>query len=146
MLRVFEGISAANSQKLQDRIIRSRAKFALKEDDVESTEEEERDDDDQDDKATPLSRVEIVEIDFLTNDVVGILETFSEERIASQSRRTSRPDTPISLRPSPSMGVAPLPNVGTGSAFVQGIRQVLADRSRDAPHHSRPETPPLPYS
>ena len=143
MLRVFEGISAANSQKLQDRIMRSQARSALKgNDDVGGTSEQDRDDDDQDDKATSLDQEEIVEIDLLTNDVVEILEMFSEERIASQSRRTSRPNTPISLRPSPSMGAAPLPNVGAGSAFTQGIRQMLASRpGSGTPYHSRPQTP-----
>ncbi|KAF8337571.1 uncharacterized protein EI90DRAFT_3152220 [Cantharellus anzutake] len=140
MLRVFEGISAANSQRSRERLIQSAFKFAQNDDVSDS------DDDDQDDEATPLSQEEIDEIDSLTDDVVEILEMFSEERIASQSRMTSRPSTPVSLKASPgaspALGTLPLSDAETGSSFSQGIRKTLANRSgARTPHPSRPHTP-----
>ncbi|KAJ7169897.1 hypothetical protein C8R46DRAFT_1090468 [Mycena filopes] len=71
MLRVFEGIIMSRRQ----------ARASLPPDD-----EELRD--------LSLSRDEVKELDFLTRDIVRILNRYSDERMRTQSRQSSRPATP----------------------------------------------------
>lgn len=159
MLRVFDGISNANAQRLQARMTLSRkftyaSRSTLSADQAMNMEDKEVDEESST-KATPLSSEEIMELDFLTRDIVQALDMYSEERMSSQSRRNSRPATPFSVRESPSSGNVPLPSVGGaggGSSFAAGMRQLLGGdnfpggsgiRSGDrTPYRmSRPQTP-----
>lgn len=78
MLRVFEGIVMSHGNKRLTQPIQSR------EDEIE----------DHRAKAS-LSKEEMKELDLMTRDVVNILNRFSDERIATQSRSNSRPATPM---------------------------------------------------
>lgn len=136
MLRVFEGINNANS--------RPRAQLQRSEDAIDDENDDAAVYDDI--RASPLSSDEVLELDFLTRDIVRVLEQYSEDRMEMQSRRGSRPATPLSLNVSPSSGNIRLPNVG-GS--YSGARQLLGGfasgggRSGDqTPYRlSRPGTP-----
>ncbi|KAJ6610909.1 hypothetical protein B0H10DRAFT_2058541 [Mycena sp. CBHHK59/15] len=86
MLRVFEGITMSRRQ------FRAANLPALPRE-----EEPEDEADDEDLKDLSLSREEVKELDFLTRDVVRILNRYSDERMASQSRQSSRPATPHGL-------------------------------------------------
>lgn len=80
MLRVFQGvIKQGNSQ----RAPRPDSK------------EDESDDEDENMSEGPLSTTEIRELDWITQDVVQILNDHSTHRIANQSQHNSRPGTPI---------------------------------------------------
>ncbi|TFK41154.1 P-loop containing nucleoside triphosphate hydrolase protein [Crucibulum laeve] len=82
MLRVFEGITMGRRhQRRQPLPVLPR--------------EEESESGDEDDRDYSLSREEVKELDFLTRDVVGILNRYSDERIATQSRSNSRAATPM---------------------------------------------------
>ena len=150
MLRVFDGIAAANAERREARFRRYASAIPGQTNvmDDRKDDDDERDDDDidEDRKATPLSRDEIMELDFLTRDVVRVLEQYKEERAESaQSRRTSRPATPYSIRASPSAGNIALPSVSE-STFSAGVRQLLSlDHSSGSgdrtPFRSRPQTP-----
>jgi small subunit ribosomal protein S24e len=83
MLRVFEGITMSRRQ--------SRAANLPV---LPREEEPESEADDEDIKDLSLSREEVKELDFLTRDIVRILNRFSDERMLSQSRQSSRPATP----------------------------------------------------
>lgn len=83
MLRVFEGITMSRRQ--------SRAANLPV---LPREEEAEFEDDDEDMRDLSMSREEVKELDFLTRDIVRILNRYSDERIASQSRHSSRPATP----------------------------------------------------
>ncbi|RDB28425.1 ATP-dependent RNA helicase DHX36 [Hypsizygus marmoreus] len=111
MLRVFEGITMSR---------RHRRGSALP---IMPREEESETDDEDEDKDYSLSRDEIKELDLMTRDVVRILDRYSAERAASQSRQNSRPATPMgspsiqSTRlPGSSLSGYSTPNFG-GSAF-----------------------------
>ena len=93
MLRVFEGISKRNRQRHM---------------------RDESGDDEGAGRATSLSATEVKELDIFTRDIVRILNRFSEERIASQSRNTSRPATPMG---SPSSSSARLPSAFLGPSW-----------------------------
>ncbi|KAJ6519821.1 P-loop containing nucleoside triphosphate hydrolase protein [Mycena sanguinolenta] len=83
MLRVFEGIIFSRRQSRAANLpILPR--------------EEEPEDEAGDDyvKDLSLSSSEIKELDMLTRDLVRILNRYSDERMASQSRQSSRPATP----------------------------------------------------
>jgi small subunit ribosomal protein S24e len=110
MLRVFEGISKRNRQR------HTR--------DVEA----ESGDDEGVGRVTSLSATEVKELDIFTRDIVRILNRFSEERIASQSRNTSRAATPMG---SPSSSSVRLPSAFQGPSWP-------TPRST---YHSRPSTP-----
>jgi small subunit ribosomal protein S24e len=147
---VLRGIAAANTERREARL---RRYASARPGQANAIDDRNDDDDERDDagidenrkEAEPLSREEIMELDFLTRDVVRVLEQYKEERIASQSRRGSRPATPYSVRASPSAGNIALPSVSE-SSFSSGIRQLLdfgrsggsGDRS---PFRSRPQTP-----
>ncbi|KAJ7071028.1 P-loop containing nucleoside triphosphate hydrolase protein [Mycena amicta] len=83
MLRVFEGIT------MRRRQYRANHLPALPRE--EEPESEVEDDDVRD---LSLSKEEVRELDLLTRDIVRILNRYSEERMASQSRQSSRPATP----------------------------------------------------
>ncbi|KAJ7181662.1 P-loop containing nucleoside triphosphate hydrolase protein [Mycena crocata] len=81
MLRVFEGIIMNRRQ--------SRAAMPI----LPREEEGESEADDEDIKDLSMSREEVKELDFLTRDIVRILNRYSDER-RTQSRHSSRPATP----------------------------------------------------
>ncbi|KAG6898096.1 hypothetical protein C0992_005423 [Termitomyces sp. T32_za158] len=81
MLRVFEGITMGRRHRRGIVPIMPR-------------EEAECGDEDED-RDYSLSRDEVKELDLMTRDVVRILNRYSDERIASQSRQNSRPATPL---------------------------------------------------
>ncbi|KAJ7225511.1 P-loop containing nucleoside triphosphate hydrolase protein [Mycena pura] len=83
MLRVFEGITMSRRQ--------SRANYLPI---LPREEEPESEAEDEELRDLSLSREEIKELDFLTRDIVRILNRYSEERATSQSRQSSRPATP----------------------------------------------------
>lgn len=101
MLRVFEGI-VMQQRKGQHLPILPR----------EEEREFESGDEGDDMRDYRLSMEEIKELDVLTRDVVDILNRFSEERIATQSRQQSRAATPIS---SPFSAASRLPPLGSAS-------------------------------
>jgi small subunit ribosomal protein S24e len=80
MLRVFEGITMSQ--------LRARKSFP-----VLSREEEFGES--NSDKDLSLSKREMLELDQLTRSVVNVLNRYSDERIAAQSRNNSRPGTPM---------------------------------------------------
>jgi small subunit ribosomal protein S24e len=93
-------------------------------------EEAELDDDDGRNDYS-LSSEEIKELDFLTRDIVRILNRYSEERIATQSRHNSRPGTPMG---SPAFASLRLPSVGSRSGHSTPYNMGSA-------YSSRPGTP-----
>lgn len=103
MLRVFEGITMSRRQR------RGQILPVLRRE-----EESESGDEDDDRKDYSLSRQEVKELDLMTGDVVRVLNRFSDERIATQSRQNSRPATPIS---SPSLSSIRLPGGGSWSGY-----------------------------
>lgn len=104
MLRVFEGITFNRHRQQTSRL---RAPVPRRDDEKE----DESDDDDDDEAARDksLSMTEVRELDNFTQSIVGILNRYADERIASQSRHNSRPGTPMG---SPSFGLSALPSVG----------------------------------
>lgn len=120
MLRVFEGLLLRRQQQ------RPR-KFAP----VEPRDEEESGDEEDPSKVapTPLSTKEVQELDYLTKDIVSILNRFGEDFLASQSRANSRPGTP---QGSPSLGSIRLPRSGTSTPWGPGTLSA---------YNSRPGTP-----
>ncbi|KAJ7783789.1 P-loop containing nucleoside triphosphate hydrolase protein [Mycena maculata] len=100
MLRVFEGIIMSRRQ--------SRAANLPV---LPREEEPESEADDEDIKDLSMSREEVKELDFLTRDIVRILNRYSEERMATQSRQSSRPATPYGISgfstPGPSRPATP---------------------------------------
>lgn len=85
MLRVYEGIIMSRRRQ------RRKASERVNEDETNAWE----DDDDNEDYS--LSSEEMKELDLLSNNVVDILNRYSEERLTSESRPTSRPATPSDL-------------------------------------------------
>lgn len=121
MLRVFEGINMSRRQRRDQRgVVAARAR---------DTEKDESEDDDDDcilPRDLTLSTTEIKELDYLTRDIVHILDKFSQERLASQSRRNSRPGTPMA---SPFLGPIRHPaNLRSGTSTPYNL-------------YSRPATP-----
>jgi len=117
MLRVFEGITMSRR-----RWIRQPLPILPREGESESEDSE---------KDYSLSSQEIRELDDLTRNVVNVLNRYSDEKIASQSRQNSRPGTPgASPMGSPTYHPVRLPSSGysTPSTFSSVF-------------HSRPGTP-----
>ncbi|KAJ7630939.1 hypothetical protein FB45DRAFT_916982 [Roridomyces roridus] len=83
MLRVFEGI-----------IMNRRQSRAANLPILPREEEPESEAEDEDFKDLSMSREEVKELDYLTRDIVRILNRYSEERQNSMSRQNSRPATP----------------------------------------------------
>jgi small subunit ribosomal protein S24e len=122
MLRVFEGLMMQKQRR--PRV------FAP----VASRDEEEYGDDDENRTVpSPLSAKEIQELDYMTKHVVGILDRFGEDFVASQSRANSRPVTPSG---SPLMSSTRLLQTrsGTSTPWGPGTRSA---------YNSRPGTPSL---
>ena len=85
MLRVFEGIAMSRLRKGQALPVRPRE---------EESESESWDEEDSK-KNYSLSPQEVVELDYLTRDVVNILNRHNMDRIANQSQQQSRAVTPV---------------------------------------------------
>lgn len=103
LLRVFEGIHMSKIRPSRPGESLSRR--------VRDIQEDESGDDDSEPKDRRLSAKEIKELDYMTRDIVRILDKYSKERRATQSRRNSRPATPTM---SPHMGASRL--LGPSSA------------------------------
>ena len=84
MLRVFEGITMSRVRKGQALPVLPREE----ESESESWEEDSK-------KDYSLSLQEVGELDYITRDIVNILNRYSEYRIANQSRQNSRAATPV---------------------------------------------------
>ena len=119
MLRVFEGIMMGRQKR------HWRDKMP-----VLPREEAESDDDDPR-KDYSLSPTEIKELDLLARDIVKILNRYSEERIATQSRHNSRPGTPMG---SPTFHSLKLPSIGSRSGHSTPY-------NIGSTYNSRPGTP-----
>lgn len=122
MLRVFEGITMSRRRWGRQLSVVPREES-----------ESESGDEGEDTTDYRLSNEEIRDLDYLTRDVVGILNQYYEERIALQSRSQSRAATPMG---SPYFtGLTRLPGTsGLGSGSASGY-------STPAMYQSRPGTP-----
>ncbi|TDL28437.1 P-loop containing nucleoside triphosphate hydrolase protein [Rickenella mellea] len=98
MLRVFEGINMSRRRGYRER---QNIPMTARARDVEKDESDDEDEDFNLPKDLTLSPSEIKDLDLLTRDIVRILDKYNQERISSQSRRNSRPATPV---PSPFLG------------------------------------------
>ncbi|KAH9486931.1 ATP-dependent DNA/RNA helicase DHX36 [Psilocybe cubensis] len=105
MLRVFEGITMSRQRPGQQLPIIAR----------EDTEEEFDPNDDNGNIDYSLSSEEVRDLDLMTRDIVSLLNRHSDERIASQSRQTSRAPTPLFGSPLPFN--AKLPGAGSISGY-----------------------------
>jgi small subunit ribosomal protein S24e len=115
MLRVFEGITMGRRHQPLPILPR----------------EEETEDEGDSKRDCSLSRQEIKELDELTRSVVNVLNRYSDERIASQSRHNSRPGTPMaSPMGSPMLHSMRLPSSGYSTPTTYGSAS-----------HTRPGTP-----
>jgi small subunit ribosomal protein S24e len=117
MLRVYEGIIMAKRNRHGQVLMRRQ----------EDKEEESEDDDDDEQHDYSLTATEIAELDVFTRDIVRVLNRYSDERIASQSRSNSRPATPVD---SPFFGLTRLPRSGHATPYNIG-----------SAYSSRPGTP-----
>lgn len=127
MLRVFEGIHHSRQKLSRNTVLDRRAR------EVEEDEAEEDADSTSDVMKNPsLSQAEVKELDYITQDVVRILNRYADERKDNMSRRNSRPVTPIA---SPALNSLRLPG-GPQSGRRSGT---------STPYHqsydSRPATP-----
>jgi small subunit ribosomal protein S24e len=128
MLRVFEGITyARHRQQVQQRF---PAPTAQRRD--EQKEDESDDDDDDSKKDLSLSLKEIQELDTFTQGLVRIINRYSDERVATQSRHNSRPATPMD---SPSFGQSRLPSFGgrSGSSTPWNLSRPGTPMGRPSP-------------
>ncbi|KAG6851057.1 hypothetical protein H0H93_002949 [Arthromyces matolae] len=116
MLRVFEGITMGRRHRKGSIPIAPR-------------EEAESEDEDEGDRDYSLSRDEVQELDLMTRDVVRILNRYSEERMSSQSRQSSRPATP-----SGSLFTPP-------SRMRQSVSGYTTPTRSGSLYNSRPSTP-----
>lgn len=121
MLRVFEGITMGRRHRNRN----------MPPPNLRREEEAESGDDDDVEKDHSMSPVEVKELDLLTRDIVRILNRYSEERIASQSRQNSRPATPMG---SPSLSAIRLPGGSSWSGHSTPYNVGSA-------FNSRPSTP-----
>lgn len=116
-LRVFEGIAHHRQQfqqrRLPNRELRSRN---TQEDDDDVEDLDESDAIVEAPKSRALNPEEVKEFDYLTRDVVRILERYSEERL-SQSRMASRPGTPSAYGSPNFQGRLQLPRSGYSSPY-----------------------------
>ncbi|KAG2154843.1 P-loop containing nucleoside triphosphate hydrolase protein [Suillus clintonianus] len=105
MLRVFEGIVMARRKRRQPTS------------QISVGEESESEDEDTLNKDFTLSTTEIKELDFMTTDIVRILNRYSDERIAYQPQSSSRTATPMT---SPSTRFPFEPRSGYSSPYGAG--------------------------
>jgi small subunit ribosomal protein S24e len=103
MLRVFEGITMGRRHRRRTMPLPV----------LPREEEAESGDDDDERKDYAMSPTEVKELDIFTRDIVRILNRYSDERIAAQSRQNSRPATPMG---SPSLSSLRLPG-GSGPSW-----------------------------
>ncbi|CAA7265798.1 unnamed protein product [Cyclocybe aegerita] len=101
MLRVFEGITMSRQRKGQHLPILPR----------EEEGESESGDEGEDMRDYSLSREEVKELDVVTTDIVNLLDSYSDERLVSQSVHNSRAGTPMG---SPFSAVSRLPGTASG--------------------------------
>ena len=100
MLRVYEGIVHNQRQHHKKSLpILPRE------------EESESGDEDATTRDYSLSTEEVKELDFLTRDIVRILDSYNEERISAPSRQSSRASTPYSPSPSTPYGSPSFPSI-----------------------------------
>ena len=124
LLRVFEGVYYQGRRSSRNTVVARRAK------DIE--EEHESDDEDDREVTNPnLSSAEMKDLDFITQNVVRILNRYADERHEIQSRRNSRPATPMG---SPALGSLRLPGPSSG-------RRSGTATPYYHPYDSRPATP-----
>lgn len=116
MLRVFEGITMGHRHQ-------SRQTLPI----LLRKEEFEPEDESRKNRDYSLSRQGVKELDGMTRSVVNILNHYSDERIASQSRHNSRPGTPMG---SPMFHSTRLPSSGYSTPTTYGSAS-----------HTRPGTP-----
>lgn len=122
MLRVFEGIVMGRHKRNLRNMIP-----------IMPREEAESDDDDTNSKRDySLSSEEVKDLDLLTRDIVRILNRYSEERVATQSRHNSRPGTPMD---SPAFASLKLPSVGGSRSGYSTPYNI------GSAYNSRPGTP-----
>ena len=119
MLRVFEGIAMSRLRKGQALPVRPRE---------EESESESWDEEDSK-KDYTLSSQEIEELDYMTRDIVNILNRYNADRIA-QSRQQSRAVSPVPVPGSSQSWIYSRPSGGSVSGY-------------STPNHfySRPGTP-----
>jgi small subunit ribosomal protein S24e len=122
MSRVFEGLAMRKT-----RFPPRTAAVSPREEEESGDEENAR----ENPKDYSLSATEVKEFDYLTTDIVGILNRYAEERMEVQSRTNSRPATPMD---SPYFVNAKLPPFGprSGTSTPYGVRSA---------YNSRPGTP-----
>jgi len=124
LLRVFEGIHHSRQKQSRNIVLARRAR---------ELEEEEAEDDDAPDviKNPSLCQAEVKELDYITQDVVRILNRYADERRETLSRRNSRPVTPVTT---PALNSLRLPGPPSGRRS-----------GNSTPYHqiydSRPATP-----
>ncbi|OBZ79001.1 ATP-dependent RNA helicase DHX36 [Grifola frondosa] len=123
MLRVFEGVIANKEQPS----VRDRRSTSILRD--ESHEGESGDEDDG--KALPLTTTEIKEFDLMTQDVVRVLNYYSQYRMSTQSAHNSRPGTPFD---SPTSAYTRLHPAGSRSGYSTPY-------GLGSSYDSRPSTP-----
>ncbi|KAL4070934.1 P-loop containing nucleoside triphosphate hydrolase protein [Scleroderma citrinum] len=104
MLRVYEGILMHRHQGERAR----RGATPAREEDETGDDRLSLHDD------LTLSSREISDLDMITRDIVRILNRFSDERLSSQSRPTSRTATPMA---SPAFSSSRLHNIGSRSGY-----------------------------
>ena len=118
MLRVFDGITRERRHRRRTVPLRNIPLVG----EVESGDEDDNDDNE-------MSPAEVRELDRFTHDLVNILNRYNEERMASQSRQSSRPATPMG---SPSLSSVRLPGPWSGCS---------SPYSAGSTYNSRPNTP-----
>jgi small subunit ribosomal protein S24e len=100
MLRVFEGINSMEVSQRRSGSAPSTAgkyvpPFRRQNRDNEENESGEEDDGEQKRNKGQLTKDEIKELDVFTHEIVRILDRYADERRLTQSRRNSRPATPV---------------------------------------------------
>jgi small subunit ribosomal protein S24e len=140
MLRVFDGICGKMSSRDKDH----RSRFRMRDERISGTDEE------ASRHGTALSEKEVRELDYLTSDIVRILNRYSEERLSKQdSRWNSRPGTPSGFSTPPYFsGPGSLRMSASGSSTPNPgyIGGSLRLGPRSAHFDSRPSTrPSSPY-
>ncbi|KAJ1311565.1 hypothetical protein OPQ81_010049 [Rhizoctonia solani] len=133
MLRVFDGICGRMNSRDKDY----RSHFRLKDERVSGTDEE------IGAQGTPLSQKEVQELDYLTGDIVRILNRYSEERLSRQdSRWNSRPGTPSGYSTPPYFGPGTIRMSASGTSTPNPGYGGYRLGPRSAYFDSRPSTRP----
>lgn len=125
MLRVFQGIIKAQTKR-QTRFRQIRR---------DERENESGDEDEEVGTDSALTQTEIRELDFMTTDIVRILDNYNDFRVANQSRHNSRPGTPMGSPLWPSSRLPPIGNSRSGYSTPRG------NGPSGLSYYSRPSTP-----